>query len=450
MANREKYTRSAIGHMCAHYERKQDQMGNYYKFGNQDIDASRTEQNYNLAADDQPLSQTEFIEKRIEELHCLNRRNVNVMMTWLVTLPQNLNDKSADEKKSFFENSYNFLKARYGVANVISAYVHMDETQPHMHFAFTPVCFDKKKNSYRFNAKVVGSRVDLQTFHDQYDEYMTKQMGYVTGVRNGITEINMSITELKQIQREMHQIDEQITQIAPQSPVKGVFGYKTEEVDKLVEKNLLLEKRLYLADMSVSVVQKANEGLETELKKVKLSNSSKKREVLEHKIENLKSEIKNLDKQNQSFQNQINDLIQKNDALEEENQTLRKRIDELKEFVQHTINYFRDKYHDIENLISAKLEKWFDPVERQIVIDEGFEQNQFLDETIHKFNKLKENDEFKLWNEVDEPVSFVLTDSDNEVIFKFEYYEDLDELDLDEIVEFYEQKMEEKNLGISR
>ena len=29
MANREKYTRAAIGHMTAHYERKKDKKGNY-------------------------------------------------------------------------------------------------------------------------------------------------------------------------------------------------------------------------------------------------------------------------------------------------------------------------------------------------------------------------------------------------------------------------------------
>lgn len=135
-------------------------------------------------------------------------------MSWLVTLPQNLNDKDLQEKRKFFEKSYEFLKARYGAENVISAYVHMDEAQPHMHFAWTPVLFDEKKQAYRFNAKVVGSRNDLQTFHDQFDTYMTQQMGYVTGVRNGITEINMSINELKAIQKKMSKIDEQIAQNA--------------------------------------------------------------------------------------------------------------------------------------------------------------------------------------------------------------------------------------------
>ena len=142
MANREKYTRAAIGHMTAHYERKKDKKGNYYKFGNQDIDPARSVLNYNLAADDQPMPQKDFVEKRIKDLHCLNRKNVNVMMSWLVTLPQNLNDKDLQEKRKFFEKSYEFLKARYGAENVISAYVHMDEAQPHMHFAWTPVLFD--------------------------------------------------------------------------------------------------------------------------------------------------------------------------------------------------------------------------------------------------------------------------------------------------------------------
>ena len=39
----------------------------------------------------------------------------------------------------FFEETYAFLSERYGAQNVISAYVHLDERSPHMHFAFVPV-----------------------------------------------------------------------------------------------------------------------------------------------------------------------------------------------------------------------------------------------------------------------------------------------------------------------
>lgn len=49
MANAQKYTRAACGHLAAHYERKKDEKGEYIKFGNQDIDPQKTHLNYNLA-----------------------------------------------------------------------------------------------------------------------------------------------------------------------------------------------------------------------------------------------------------------------------------------------------------------------------------------------------------------------------------------------------------------
>ena len=203
MANRQKYTRAAVGHLTAHFERKKDEQGNYYKFGNQDIDAGRSYLNYNLAATDQSLNQNEFINNRIKELKCLNRANVNVMMTWVVTLPKEMNDKSNEEKKKFFSETYKFLCDRYGAENVISAWVHMDENQPHMHFAWTPVCYDEKAGRDKFNAKVVGSKTDLKSFHKDIDYYLTKEMGYVTGVRNGVTEVNMTPEQLKEAQKEI-------------------------------------------------------------------------------------------------------------------------------------------------------------------------------------------------------------------------------------------------------
>ena len=61
------------------------------------------------------------------------------------TAPKLIGISYTDEQiKQFFELSYKFLSERYGEQNVISAYVHMDETTPHMHFLFIPIVDDKK------------------------------------------------------------------------------------------------------------------------------------------------------------------------------------------------------------------------------------------------------------------------------------------------------------------
>ena len=76
---------------------------------------------------------------------------------------------------------------------------------------------------------------------------------------------------------------------------------------------------------SKSVLQKANEGLEIELKKAKLSNSAKSRKQLEQKVVDLTTEVVKLKQQNQAFENQIKDL-------QSENKELKANIEWLKEF----------------------------------------------------------------------------------------------------------------------
>lgn len=356
MANREKYTRASVGHMCKHYGRAKDEKGNYYKFGNQDIDYERTHLNYNLAAADQPKDQQQFIKDRMTELKCLNRKDVNVMMSWLVTLPKEMNEKPMSEQRKFFEKSYEFLKERYGADNVVSAYVHMDESQPHMHFAYTPVCWDGKAERYRFNAKKVGSRKDLQTFHKDFDEEMTKQMGYITGVRNGATEINLSISELKAVQKKMVEIDNELDKIRSETPQKGVLGYNKKQVDSLVRENELLRKQRLLSSKSQKELETANHGLQNQIKNLKSSSSVKKRKELVIQVKDLQVQVIELRKQNEKLENKNTELENKaqeiwdsaNYSLKsytDEIDNLKSELEEYKNFYDRVIDFIRNMIH---------------------------------------------------------------------------------------------------------
>lgn len=192
MANYAKYTRGAIGHLTKHFERAKEEDGQYIKFGNQDIDTSKTHLNYNLAPNH---NQLDFIHQRLGEVYCMKRKDVNVMCSWIVTAPQDL---KPEQEKAFFQESYNFLKEKYGQKNVISAYVHMDEKTPHMHFSFIPVVADRKhKQGEKVSAKECVTKVDLQQFHEQLQQHMTDK-GILCSILNDATRNgNKSIAELK-------------------------------------------------------------------------------------------------------------------------------------------------------------------------------------------------------------------------------------------------------------
>ena len=177
MANFTHYTRGSCTSITQHNERKKNDRGEYLKYKNEQIDTSRTHLNYNLAPD-REQTQLEFISERTESLKCLKRKDVNVMASWLITAPKTL---PVEHCREFFERSYQFLENKYGKMNVISAYVHMDETTPHMHFCFVPVVYDKKKQKEKVSCKECVTKFDLQRFHPEFQKNIDdwkEQNGY--------------------------------------------------------------------------------------------------------------------------------------------------------------------------------------------------------------------------------------------------------------------------------
>ncbi len=177
-----------MGNMLAHYNRTRASSKSL-------IDPTRTHLNYNLADSGQPLSQLDFIHKRLSEIKVLNRKDVNVFCDWIVTAPQEL---SKNEYADFFRETYKFLNDRYGKENVISAYVHMDESQPHIHYAFVPVTTDKKKNIPKLSAKEVITLKELKSFHKDLSTHLNGIFGRDIGILNGATDLgNQTIKQLR-------------------------------------------------------------------------------------------------------------------------------------------------------------------------------------------------------------------------------------------------------------
>jgi len=104
---------------------------------------------------------------------------------------------SKNKERQFFEETYTFLENRYGKENVLSAYVHLDETTPHIHFGFLPVGTDKNGNK-TVSSKLVCTRKELQTFHKDLSRHLEKTFGRKMSIENGATvEGNKAISELK-------------------------------------------------------------------------------------------------------------------------------------------------------------------------------------------------------------------------------------------------------------
>lgn len=186
MAHIQKFNRAQLGHMLAHYARRTSP---------EHVQTGKTRLNYNLAERVQPLGQMDFIKQRLEQVKVQNRKNVNLMCDCVVTAPKSLDQR---DYKKFFKAVFKSLSERYGKENVISAYVHMDEVTPHMHFAFIPITHDLKRGIEKVCAKDVVNRVDLQTLHTDLEADVSRYMGYHVEMLNGATKGgNKSIQELR-------------------------------------------------------------------------------------------------------------------------------------------------------------------------------------------------------------------------------------------------------------
>ena len=180
MAHIAKYKASAVGKLCAHYNRWQG-IDNP-NVSRENIDKSRTHLNYTLGVYEKDGKR--FIGKvrgsaswatvkgRIDAVNArakaegkrATRKDAVVMADMVVTLPPNVPPEDAYK---FFWNS-----DRVGRGNLMGGYVHMDETTPHMHVPFTPIL------DGRFNYKKMCDRKFYQTFHKGLGDRLEQKMGY--------------------------------------------------------------------------------------------------------------------------------------------------------------------------------------------------------------------------------------------------------------------------------
>lgn len=189
MANLTKFTRSGLGQILAHVRRGSEperypdgNLKKLRKYKNQNIVATHSKYNYNLRERGDNLTDYQYIEKRVKEHNVLKRDNVNWLGSWVVSLPKSLQNANEEDKEMFFKETFQFLSERYGKDNIVYAYVHMDETTPHMHTGVTPCFYDEDKKRLACNYKKFFSRKEYQTFHKDFSKHMKEVFGRDIGV----------------------------------------------------------------------------------------------------------------------------------------------------------------------------------------------------------------------------------------------------------------------------
>ena len=370
MAHLTKYTRAQLPHLLKHDSRARDANGQYIKFGNQEIDTNRTYLNYNLHERDDGLSDYEYIKMRGMQYlakNVVNRDNINWAGSWVLTLPEQMKDKSPEEQKRFFQVAHDFMAERYGYDNIVGAYVHNDESTPHMHVKITPVIFDNKKGKYRHSAKDMFDKKDLAFFHQHLSERMFQEFGYDVGVigdsvdrAKGERLPNRTIAELKADNKKLSQLK----------------GKALDEVDRLLKQNeRLLEQNTKLKESNLMLKHEMDntsfvDGAKKVLAKKTVDRAMELAEGLtKARTHELELERSNALIENFNMAQRLSKASQTNSQLKKSNLELKQKVDNLEaklaqgtDHLHEEINRLREENKGLHKVIRT-LQRAFDRVE---------------------------------------------------------------------------------------
>ena len=392
MANVEKFAFSNAWAILQHDTRTKDLTKSLYK--NKDIDLSKSDLNYSFIDNSKEDQAYNSLKKRLSEVKVQDRADVKVLCSWVVTLPTDV--KTEDERK-FFESTHNFMCAKYGKQNIISADVHYDESRPHLHCTFVPVVKNTAKSKspfdFKVSAKEVLTKKHLKTWHTELSEHVEADLGYRVSVITHTTTRNRSIRELKQetAQKLQEEIDKQkeLSEIAENNAKEAIeIHRKADVLDKqnkaieelfksLSERKIQRKKKGLLGTVKLSekeyedLCAKADAvgNLQDAYTTLRDSTTGKELERLQVKNEQLEAKTESLQKISQELQ-------QENRALKEETSYLREKVSKLEDWVKKA-KYLTEKVW----LFAYRLVKSFDEPEvksEAVELSEELYQNSMI------------------------------------------------------------------------
>lgn len=333
MAHIEKYQASALGNMLGHYERRAELEHGYER---SNIDPSRTPENYNLCERPDPLG---FVDERIAALDLKRapRKDAVRMIDTVVTLPAAYHG----DTREFMAAVKETLDGIFGAENCAGAYVHMDETTPHMHYASVPVTEDG-----RLSAKSLLNRTFMKRFHDRLEEGVCERLG--------IERAGLTLTDEEREQRATKYVDLQEFKAAQDA-------VRRKEQRSMELNNAIEDKRFELQDLGEQIQQETRrlESVRRAIDEKQLEpapqtvaesartlwtarNDGAREEVLAGEIDGLRSRISELEGANQRARERVAELDRGLPGLRGRYQQLEQRFGAVAGRVRQVIERLRE------------------------------------------------------------------------------------------------------------
>lgn len=298
-------------------------------------DASRTHLNWDMINfPDGVTNRTEAIQHRLETAGLQRKIGKNQVPAVRIMLSGSPDDmkriEQAGKLDDWCRDNLDWLKKTYGVENIVSAVVHLDETTPHIHATMIPIVTGERRkakaeqttgkkkyrkkstDTARLCADDVMSRVRLKEYQNTYAEQMAKY-----GLQRGIDGSEAKHLTTSQYYRDLltqsESVQENITRLLEQKE-------QAEQELSSVKADIKKEK---LKNSAADVGATLLDGVGS------LFGSSKTKQQ--------QQQIEALETENRNLSNDIKKLSTKIKTMETEHKTA---IDKLSEQLNKIFNYF--------------------------------------------------------------------------------------------------------------
>lgn len=314
-------------------------------------------------------------------------------------------------------DTYNWVGRKFGFENIAGFYVHLDETNPHIHCDVLPVAMVKGKERVSYNkvfgdTTKIGNQQKWRAFHDSYYEEVGRKWGLkrgddiqVTGAKHKTFEqyqedlrkdIKKCETKIKGLTSMVHNLENR------QNDLQVEISYLEHDVD--VNQEAIDEKRQELKAIQTQLNEKISslDDAQQQLQELKKEIGDKNEEVkqLSSSIYNLRSDLQELQEQYRTLTtkvkglttmvnnltSQLEDLQNNKDATEEELATVQEKLTDKQEKLQkakndldatqQSLDALSDEVAQLEakrvslkegasNLVGAQLSSWGDSISRK-------------------------------------------------------------------------------------
>lgn len=366
----EKHTQGKTQRSDVHNERKSK------NHSNKDIEINKTHLNYHLKKPQDTYVKEFQRMKKENDIKGQIRSNSNITCEYIVTSDRQFFDTIGEEEsKRYFEESYKFL-CNYNKLEekyVISAIVHMDEGDPHMHFTYVPVIQTKDKQDHNINKLSCRDfwkgRNSYRELQDRFYENITsKGFNLERGEPSEITKRqHYTVEEYKRITNyeNTKQLLKDITLELPETPnIKEIKRFTIDRDDKIL-KEIIEPKDSLIKDLYTENVE-----LHKELSKQtniidKAEKFEKEQDILlaeNRKLKNQYSDIEktytkkieNIEKEFEDKTYEIKKIAYKDySKLEKENRYLIKIISTIKDTAYKFITWICQKF-DINTEVAIR------------------------------------------------------------------------------------------------